>query len=438
MGKIWTIARREYLAMVATKAFIISIAVMPIFMFGSLAISRFSDKFAQEDDKTIAIFDPSGQMYPALEVLVKEYNANIDSAAESDSENEGGQQPKIELKKLADEKLTDDRRLELSDQVRDSKLSAFVEIPADINDPASESAVRYYSTDAPFSSSRRWLDQAINGLLQTRRLQASGIDPQIVQQASRRVPVKGMQLYSREKGGEIKSGEEKETSTAIFIPFGMMMFMFMIVMLTAQPMLESVLEEKTERIAEVLLGAANPFQIMVGKLLGNVCGSLSIFGIYVLGTYALVTKQGWEDYIPLDVIPWFAAYQILAVLFFSSIFMTIGASVRQLKEAQGMLMPVWLMMFIPMFIWLPTLRAPNGTIATAVSFFPPATPLMMVLRLSTDTPIPLYQTVLSLVLLMLATVGIVFVASRIFRVAILWQGKTPKITELFRWALSSH
>jgi ABC-2 type transport system permease protein len=103
-----------------------------------------------------------------------------------------------------------------------------------------------------------------------------------------------------------------------------------------------------------------------------------------------------------------------------------------------MMMPVWLTMFIPMFIWLPTLRAPNGTLATAVSFFPPATPLMMVLRLSTDTPIPIWQTILALVIMIVSTTAIVFLASRIFRVAILWQGKTPKISELMRWAISSN
>jgi ABC-2 type transport system permease protein len=172
--------------------------------------------------------------------------------------------------------------------------------------------------------------------------------------------------------------------------------------------------------------------------LGNVTGSLSIFAIYLIGGYTLVSSQGWQDLIPMDVLPWFAAFQILAVLFFSSLFMAVGASVRQLKEAQGMLMPIWLTMVTPMFVWMPTLREPNGVVATTMSFFPPATPLMMVLRLSTDTPIPLWQTVLALALMIVSTIGIVFMASRIFRVAILWQGKTPKMTELVRWALTNN
>jgi ABC-2 type transport system permease protein len=433
MGKIWTIARREYLAMVATKAFILSIAIMPLFMFGSLVISSMSDKLSKEEDKKVQIHDPTGQIFPALQAAAKLYNSELEALNEQDD----GNRPRIELEELKDKTLTDDRRLELSDKIRESKLNAFVEIPADILEESSTAAIRYYSTD-PFSSARGWLNRTVNELIQTRRLKEANINPEIVRQASKGVEVKGMQLYSRDSDGGIKSGVEKERVVAVLVPFGMMMFMFMIVMLTAQPMLESVLEEKTERIAEVLLGAANPFQIMVGKLLGNVCGSLSIFGIYILGSYTIVRIQGWEDYVPLDVIPWFAAFQILAVLFFSSIFMAIGASVRQLKEAQGMMMPVWLTMFIPMFIWLPTLRAPNGTLATAVSFFPPATPLMMVLRLSTDTPIPIWQTILALVIMIVSTIAIVFLASRIFRVAILWQGKTPKISELMRWAISSN
>jgi ABC-2 type transport system permease protein len=437
MGKIWTIARREYLAMVATKAFIISIAIMPLFMFGSLVISSMSEKFSKEEDKVVAIHDPSGKLFPLLKAASKAYNAALDS-----QEGDDGQEPGIELTRIDDETLSDVRRLELSDQVRDSDLNAFVEIPVGIFDDAPTAAptaaIHYYSTDAPFSTAKGWLTRTINAILTEHRLNEANIDLALVQKASIPTPVKGMQLYSRDADGGIKSGEEKNRALAVFVPFGMMMFMFMIVMLTAQPMLESVLEEKTERIAEVLLGAANPFQIMCGKLLGNVCGSLSIFGIYLIGSYTIVRSQGWEDFVPFDVIPWFAAFQILAVLFFSSIFMAIGASVRQLKEAQGLMMPVWLTMFIPLFIWLPTLRSPNGTIATVVSFFPPSTPLMMVLRLSTDTPIPLWQTIAALLLMVVSTIGMVFVASRIFRVAILWQGKTPKVTELVRWAFTKN
>lgn len=434
MRKILTIARREYLAMVATKAFLISIAIMPIFMFGSLLFTTMSENFSTEKDKEIAICDSTGELFPQLQAAAETYNKALDELADEDE----GKRPHITLRQLDSKQLSDRRRLELSDEVRDQKISAFVEIPANVLDDETDAAVLYYSVEPPFSTSRRWLDRTLNELIRVRRLKQAGIDPDIVQRASIPIAVKGMQLFNQSETGDIESGEEKDAIVALMIPFGMMMSMFMIVMLTAQPMLESVLEEKTERIAEVLLGAANPFQIMAGKLLGNVAGSLSILVIYLIGGYALVSSQGWQEMIPMNVLPWFAAFQILAVLFFSSLFMCVGASVHQLKEAQGMLMPILLTMVIPMFVWMPTLREPNGIVATTISFFPPATPMMMVLRLSTDTPIPLWQTILALSTMIVSTIVIVFMASRIFRVAILWQGKTPKITELVRWALTNN
>ena len=222
----------------------------------------------------------------------------------------------------------------------------------------------------------------------------------------------------------------------IFLPLGTMMFMFMCIFMASQPMLESVLEEKSQRIAEVLLGSASPFQIMSGKLIGTVGGSLTVFLIY-LGVMLMLAKQrGWMDSIPLELIPWFVVFQILGVLFFASIFMAVGASVSQLKEAQTMLLPVWMLLMLPMFIWIMIVREPNGTVATWVSFFPPATSTTMMLRLATGQTIAMWQIVLSCVILIVATIMVVILAGRIFRVGMLWQGKVPKLTELLRWAIT--
>ena len=90
----------------------------------------------------------------------------------------------------------------------------------------------------------------------------------------------------------------------------------------------------------------------------------------------------------------------------------------------------------PLFVWLFVVQEPNSPIATGMSFFPPATPTMMMLRLATGATIPVWQPALGIVLLVAATVVCVYVAGRIFRVGILWQGKTPKLSEVFRWALA--
>ena len=242
-------------------------------------------------------------------------------------------------------------------------------------------------------------------------------------------------MLEKSSTGEIVKGKEKDDLTAIMLPMGVMMMMFMVIFMAAQPMLESVLEEKSERIAEVLLGSANPFQLMAGKLCGTVGGSLTILIVYLIGGFAIATTKGWTDRIPLDIVPWFIVFQIFGVLFFAAIFMAVGASVSQLKEAQSLLLPVWMLLMSPMFVWILVIREPNGAMATWFSFFPPATPTMMMLRMSTSATIPLWQPLVGLLILIISTIFCVYVASRIYRVGLLWQGQTPKFSELLKWAL---
>jgi ABC-2 type transport system permease protein len=129
-------------------------------------------------------------------------------------------------------------------------------------------------------------------------------------------------------------------------------------------------------------------------------------------------------------------FQVLAVLLFSSLFLAVGAAVTQLKEAQAMLLPIWLLTCTPMFVWLPIVRDPNGPIATAMTFFPPATALVMVLRLGSEEIVPAVQVWGALALLVATTAAVTYMAGRVFRIGILWQGKTPKLREIVRWALA--
>ena len=174
---------------------------------------------------------------------------------------------------------------------------------------------------------------------------------------------------------------------------------------------------------------------MLGKLMGTVAGSLTVFGIYLIGMFGLAVYRGWTEQIPIELVPWFILFQIVGVLFYAAIFMAIGASVSQLKEAQAMLLPVWMLLMAPMFVWFVLVREPNGPMATYFSLFPPVTPTTMMLRMATGQEIPVWQPVLGLILTILATLVIVVLAARIFRVGILWQGKTPKLTEILKWAV---
>ena len=450
MKKIFIIAAREYRAMVGTKAFLATICLMPILMLGSLLAIELMSKATQVKERKIAVIDHSGDYVEAIKLTAEQKNSLIEqtdeeSAADEKSEKDkkreeffGANRDKYLIEFVEPVGVDDELRLELSNRIRNQDLYAFLEIPegAELPDATDEQKIRFFAMDSSLSEARGWFASVINQTVRSKRLNEADIDPVVVQLASLPVDIVGMGLVERDSDGTIKLEEKDDPMSAIFLPMGVMMMMFMVIFMSAQPMLESVLEEKSQRIAEVLLGSANPFQLMSGKLLGTVAGSLTIFGIYLIGAYGLASYRGFTEQIPFNLAPWFIVFQVMGVLFYAAIFLAIGASVSQLKEAQAMLLPVWMLMMSPMFVWLFIVRDPLGPMATWFSLFPPATPTCMMLRMATGQSIPIWQPILGLILTCLATLAIVVIAARIFRVGILWQGKTPKITEILKWAVT--
>ena len=447
MRKILTIARREFFAMVATKAFLLSLTLMPVLMLGGVVVAaRMAKKSGGPSDRRMAVADGTrGELFGDLQRAATARNAAFEAAhAERKADDAGPALVRYALERWEKDVLDDADRLSLSQQVREGKLKAFVEIPANILDTndatramgAGAPTVLFNAPNAVFSEEREWFESAVNDAVQARRFEALNLDPKIVARATAWTPVVGRGLVKELSGGRVGGGVKGENLTGVFLPFAFMMLMFMVIMMSAQPLLESVMEEKNGRVAELLLGSVNAFQLMLGKLVGNVAGSLTVVCIYAAGGLALAAYKGWLDLVPWNLMPWFLLYQVVAVLLFSSLFMAVGSAVTQLKEAQSMLLPVWLLMSLPMFTWLQVVREPNGALATGMSFFPPSAPLVMVLRLAGEEVIPLWQILASLVLLTATTLAITFIAARIFRIGMLWQGKTPKMTELLRWAWS--
>lgn len=466
MRKMLTVAVREYRAMVATKAFILSLIVMPVLMFGGILALNLMNQLTKSETLRLAIWDPQDLFFSdlqraaaarqqALEAIAAAQGEGGDGAKGSAAGSAAGQAKsnsaladtdRFELTRLEDESLADQRRLELSAQVQRKELHAFVEIPPEMAewlkqvDPAAATAappsIQFYSESSGLDPARRWIGETLNQLAKNRRFEQLGLSPMQVGVANQPVPVRSLSLAKERSDGTVGSEESRDMMTAMFLPMGIMMMMFMVVMMAAQPMLETVLEEKSLRIAEVLLGSCNPTQLMLGKLLGTVAGSLTIFSFYLLGAIFFAWNQDLLGSVPLWVIPWFFLFQLLAVLFYSSIFMAIGVSVSQLKDAQPMMMPVWMMLMLPLMTWFILVQKPDGPFAFWLSMFPPTSSTVMVLRISTGITVPLWQILLSLVLLLLSTGGVVYVAGRIFRVGLLWQGKTPKMTEMLGWALA--
>jgi ABC-2 type transport system permease protein len=469
MHKLWVIAHREYVAMVGTKAFVFTLVMMPILMFGSLLVMPLVNQVSSGKIRKIVIADATGDLFQPISRAARLRNEAIEklAATELDESIGGpsksanrtgfmGQASDIWEFSEMQAPLTEQQRLELSERLRSGELYAFVELPEGLLDLPTEPAKseaneqgetaptvsipKFYSQDALINEVRGWLGVVINQEARLTRLKQAGLDnldPRVFAKIDAKIelaPSLPMQASDKGKSGNTSA---MDSLIAMFLPFGVMMLMFMVILMAAQPMLESAMEEKNLRISELLLGSVTPAQLMGGKLLGNVAGSLIIFVLYGSGGLFLLNSQGLADKLPASVLPWFLLFQLLGVLFFSSIFLTVGASVNELKEAQSLLLPVWMVLMMPMMVWFIAIRDPNGPVATTLSFFPPSCPMMMVLRLASGTTVPYWQPPLAALIMVVSTYLIVRTAGHIYRAGLLRNEGVRSITQLFRRSFSS-
>ncbi len=438
MRKVLVIAVREFQASVRTKAFIITLVAMPVMMGGSIAVQLLLKDKEDISSRGIAIIDQTGELHGAIETAANKRNTE-DIFAKAEERNgvqiKGAQiKPAFEIKTLdppAD--AVDELKFELSEQIRNKELFAFAIIEPSVIDGAGQ--LYYYSNSPTYRALPTWLRTTVNDTVREIRFDREGIDPSVVAKASEEVRRQDRDLVTKDASGAIVEGRTTNRAASFAIPFGLMMLMFMVVMVGASPLVNSVLEEKMQRIAEVLLGSVPPFQLMLGKLIGTVGVSLTISTVYLAGAYAAVAYAGYASLFPTHLLWWFLLYQCLAVFMFGSLFIAVGAACSDMKESQSMLMPVMLVVVSPMFVWMAVLKAPSATFAVIVSLIPPATPTLMLMRQSIPPGVPTWQPLLGVVLVALTTLLFVFVAGRIFRVGMLMQGKGAKFGEMLRWAL---
>ena len=448
MFKLLTIARREWCAMVVTKAFLFTLVMMPILMFGGIVLLPMLSKLGGKKERRIVVVDGTEALYAEIQQAAQLRNEMIETslaAKAKESETDKKKDPKGSIReknpfeatevwdfeKHDSNVLTDDEKLELSRQLRDGSLYAFVEIPTDFLS-ADFPQAKFVSQDAALSSARQWLQGVLRNRVRTERLTRLGIDPAVAMQADGPVGVQPSRPYSKSEDGKAESKQGQNILATMFLPFGIMMLMFLVIFLAAQPMLESAMEEKSDRIAELLLGSVSPTELMTGKLIGNVAGSFVVFAVYGIGGLIVALQNDWSLQISWSVIPWLLLFQLLGVLFFSSIFMAIGASVRELKEAQSLLLPVWLLLAAPMMVWFMAVRDPNGVVPVALSFFPPSAPLMMSLRLAVGQSMPAWHAPLAAVLMLVATTAVVLLAGRIYRASLLKTDSAKSFLALFQ------
>ena len=219
------------------------------------------------------------------------------------------------------------------------------------------------------------------------------------------------------------------------MPAAVMMLMWMMVLMGAMPLLNAVMEEKNQRIAEIMLGAARPFELMMGKVLAGLGVSLTGSAIYLVVAMFALGNLGIAGYVPYHILPWFFAYLVLNIFMLGAIFAAAGSLCTDAKDVQNMTLPAMLPSLIPMFIWMPVVQQPLSTFATATSLFPLFTPILMLLRQCTPEAIPAWQPWVGLAGVIATAILCVWIGGRVFRLGMLWQGRPPKLGQLIRLAV---
>ncbi len=436
MRKTLRLVRREYKAAVKTKGFIIGLVLAPIFMGGGLiAFAVFKDR-VDTTDKALAVVDRSSVIGQAIVDAAERRNEKEIHDAEAGKKIKPAYS--VELVE-PDHGDLERQRLELSNRVRRGELHAFLDIGPGIVHPGEDpnaARIAYYARNSAMDDMRRWLGWPINNRLRKLRLADAGIDESEVKDLFHWANIDGMGLVSVDvASGDIQKAKKTNEIEAILVPIVTMMLMFMMVMISVPGMLHSVMEEKTQRIAEVLLGSIRPFEFMMGKLLAGIAVSLTSSAVYLIGGFLVIRHMGFEGFIPYAVLPWFFIYMFLAILMLGAVASALGATCSEAKDAQSLMFPILIPALIPMFTYFPIVREPMSSFATWMSLFPPFTPFLMLLRQATPGGVPAWQAIAGLLGVIAFTLAFVWVGGRIFRVALLLQGTPPKLGNIVRWAL---
>ena len=423
--KLFIVAASEASMAVRSKAFLIGMMLVPVFMGVSIGLQRISQNQADLEERPFAVIDGTGTVYPSIAAVATDWNRSV---APKDGGKPTGPRMVPELASGDDA-----ARRALVDRVKRKELKAFVEIPPGAVQGDPTARIRYYSNVATDNTLPRWLENTVNRAVLNERFRASGVDRAEVMRLTRQVGLTRLDLPSWDERGVIKETGAIDPIRTLGVPMGAMILLLFVVLSSAPGLLNSVLEEKLSRTNEVMLGSVSPIEFMGGKLLGTAGVSMAVSAVYLTAAFVVARNWGYVDVISPRVVASFVLYALLGVLLFGSIFISIGAACNEIKDTQTMMMPAMMLVMLPMFTWSTILRAPTSTFAIAVSLFPTATPFLM-LPLTTIPPgPPLWQQVAGVTLTTATMVLFVWAAGRIFRVGLLMQGKSATFADMIRW-----
>jgi len=441
--KLWLIIRREYLAKVRNKSFIIMTILSPLLIVGMIVLIAYLTKINDSEKRVISVLNESGffdEQFKTSESMSYVHFKDLSLQEAKDSTSSLGYYGLLHLPKGAD--------------LEQVSKSAYL-----------------FTKDNPNTNVTQRLEGIFQKKLRQKRLENLGVS-----QGQFSDIEASFEINLATFDGEKSVKGINEIKAFIGGGFGYAIMMFIIIY--GGFVMRSVIEEKTSRIIEVIISSVKPFQLMLGKIIGTSLAGITQFTIWIISASLLLFLVSLFLGIDLAAIatenpmvpgsmngmgqfstppstemmlyakeilniPWFLlissflVYFILGYFIYSSIYAAIGAAVDNETDTQQFIFPIILPLMLAIYVgFFSVFSNPHGPIAVGFSLFPLTSPIVMLMRLPGgigEGGVPLWQLLLSITLLIGTFFGIVWLAAKIYRVGILMYGKRPTYKELFKW-----
>ncbi len=410
MLNVWLIAKREYLERVRAKSFLLMTILIPLLM-GGLVYGAALANGRSGTNLHIAVVTQDRQFGLDLESEL-ENTKRVDSNSDGEGTKQGFRKVDVVSPPASD------TRALLNDEIKNRQLDGYIWVTPSAT-PHTRPTFEWVSKSKADILTPSLLGQGIRTTLTREGLGNLGMQPTDVDSL-----LKPVDLVTEDKDAAFAS------------VYALFFLMYFVILFYGMNVARSIIEEKTSRIFEVLLATIRPEELMAGKVLGVGAVGLTQIGIWIVAGL-LVTKFGLlAAGVSFSITPvqvgFFILFFLLGYLLYSSVAAALGAMTSSEQELQQMNMFLMLPLIACSLVILRVVRDADGAVATAFSFFPFCTPLIMYVRIAVHQP-PAWQIALSIAGLILTILAVLWFASRIYRVGILMYGKKPNLPEILRW-----
>lgn len=432
--KLFHVVRREYLQQIKTKGFWIGTILIPTLGLGVVFMQVLLASTLIPEGK-IGVVDLTGRLYEPL-VLEQKAVSDVD---EKDGKVEEKSRKAPEKITFFDVKATAETlpalRKELNARVQKKEIKAYIVIPADgLATGNVEWRARSVKADMFLRES---VERGLARAGTKERLRDQGVDPAVYEKARLTVKLDPREATEKETPEDAKNqGVNLAVSGVLFFLIYMSIFMY------GAFIMRGVIEEKNNRIVEVIISSVKPTTLMLGKIIGIGFVGLTQYAVWALFAFTLTlpglaglmgVAGGTIPSIPGATIVAFVVFFLLGYFLYAGLYAALAAPFNTEAEAQQLVMIPGMMLILSAMTWIFAFNTPDGTLSRVLSLFPFTSPLLMFMRISVQPP-PAWEIALSIVILLLTIWGVAWFAGRVYRVGILMYGKKPTLPEIIRWA----